>query len=116
MELKLVCDCGQKFKFDVEPVNGQMPFSVNCPGCGSDRTGAANTALGQIAFVVENPARPSVRINRPPAPVTSADVPRPPAGIQRPAAPMTPKPASREPGEFNLGLGILGALIGAALG
>ena len=25
MELKVVCQCGQKFKFEVEPVNGQMP-------------------------------------------------------------------------------------------
>jgi len=28
MELKVVCDCGQKFKFEVEPVNGQMPFNI----------------------------------------------------------------------------------------
>ena len=47
MELKVICNCGQKFKFDVEPVNGLMPFTVNCPVCGLDGTGAANTLLAQ---------------------------------------------------------------------
>jgi hypothetical protein len=28
MEIKVHCLCGQKFKFDVEPVNGAMPFPV----------------------------------------------------------------------------------------
>ena len=28
IELKVHCDCGQKYKFDVEPVNNQMPFTV----------------------------------------------------------------------------------------
>jgi hypothetical protein len=26
IELKVHCDCGQRYKFDVEPVNNQMPF------------------------------------------------------------------------------------------
>ena len=49
MELKVQCDCGQKFKFDVEPVNGAMPFTVNCPNCGVDQTHAANAILAQVA-------------------------------------------------------------------
>jgi hypothetical protein len=116
MELKLVCDCGQKFKFDVEPVNGQMPYPVNCPSCGMDRTEAANAALGQIGFVVETASPVSVRINRPPPPTASAEMPRPAAPILRPAVPVAPKASSHHPGEFNLGLGILGALIGAVVG
>src|SRR5580704_6661744 len=48
MELKVVCDCGQKYKFDVEPVHGRMPFPINCPICGADGTPLANNLLGQM--------------------------------------------------------------------
>jgi len=44
-ELKVQCDCGQKFKFDVEPVNNQMPFTVACPVCARDGTEKANLLL-----------------------------------------------------------------------
>jgi hypothetical protein len=53
MEIKLVCDCGQEFNFDVEPVNGQMPYVVNCPGCGTDRTDAATAMLAQTRSAAE---------------------------------------------------------------
>lgn len=45
MELKVHCDCGQKFKFDVEPVNNRMPFTVACPICHRDGTEKANAML-----------------------------------------------------------------------
>jgi hypothetical protein len=45
VELKVQCDCGQKYKFDVEPVNGLMPYRVNCPNCGLDGTDKANVLL-----------------------------------------------------------------------
>ena len=48
MELKVVCDCGQKYKFDVEPAGGQMPVKVNCPACGVDGTAAANSILSRM--------------------------------------------------------------------
>src|SRR5580658_6517398 len=77
MELKVVCGCGQKYKFDVEPVNGQMPFAVNCPSCGVDGTPVANQLLAE--HFISNPPAPAppppppasggLRINRPaPAP------------------------------------------------
>ena len=47
MELKVVCNCGQKFAFDVEPVNGRMPLRINCPECGADRTDFANEVIRQ---------------------------------------------------------------------
>jgi hypothetical protein len=57
MELKVICQCGQKFKFDVEPVGGRMPFAVNCPVCHADATSAANALLAEkFGFV---PARPA---------------------------------------------------------
>jgi hypothetical protein len=121
MELKVVCDCGQKFKFDVEPANGEMPFTVNCPSCGVDRTAEANVLLLQTAPAAEPVVASSggrLQLNRvgmeaPPAPVTPTRVAVPriivPAVAQKSAA-------TRSPGEFNLGLGTLGAFLGAGLG
>lgn len=56
MEIKVQCDCGQKFKFDVEPVNGQMPFAVKCPVCGFDATPRANVILQQTLASAPPPA------------------------------------------------------------
>ncbi|HEY3760792.1 MAG TPA: hypothetical protein VGN23_03500 [Verrucomicrobiae bacterium] len=47
MPVKIECGCGQRFAFDVDPVNGQMPAPVACPACGSDATSAANEIISQ---------------------------------------------------------------------
>jgi hypothetical protein len=49
--IKIECECGQRYAFDAEPVNGQMPFSVACPVCGADGTIAANQILVQQSTV-----------------------------------------------------------------
>ena len=123
MELKVVCNCGQKFKFDVEPVNGRMPFTVNCPTCGLDGTATANTLLAQNGSV---PPSSSISLP-PPLPAAAPPVSRPaPASTRRPRSPPYTVTAARHrraggesgraPGQFNLGLGIVGALLGAGLG
>jgi hypothetical protein len=69
MEIKIECSCGQHYKFDVEPENGQMPVAVGCPSCGVDGTDAANSIIQQT-LVIPVPAplqppparRPAVRI------------------------------------------------------
>ncbi len=99
MEIKIVCDCGTKFKFDVEPVHGRMPAPVTCPECGADATSQANSiiqsALGSVASV------PAVAPAPTPAPVSlPPPTAAPPAGglrINRPAAP--PPSASDVPGD-----------------
>jgi len=48
MEIKITCECGQKYIFSVDPEDGRMPVSVNCPVCGADGTKEANEILGQI--------------------------------------------------------------------
>jgi hypothetical protein len=142
MELKIICDCGQKYKFEVEPVNGRMPVTVNCPVCGADGT---NTANGMLSQTFSNPARPipvgpivqpagvppppvaapapppagGLRLNRPapaPAVMSPAPIPSAPAAITaaHPMAPALRKPKAA--GNYNLGLGIVGAVLGAALG
>ncbi len=47
MEVKVECSCGQRYKFDVEPVSGRMPGPVSCPVCGTDGTVAANAIIQQ---------------------------------------------------------------------
>jgi hypothetical protein len=79
MELKVVCQCGQKFKFDVEPVNGRMPFTVNCPACNANGTAAANALLAtQLAAAPPAVAAPPPPI-APPAGRLRINVPAPEA-------------------------------------
>ncbi len=45
--IKLTCACGQRYAFDIEPVEGRMPHSVACPVCQADGTPAANGIIAQ---------------------------------------------------------------------
>ena len=56
--IKIQCSCGQRYSFEVEPVNGAMPSPVACPVCGADGTAVANGAIAQslAAAPVEAPA------------------------------------------------------------
>ncbi len=85
MELKVECDCGQRFKFDVDPVKGRMPFAVNCPVCGSDGTAKANEILNQRlgAAAATTPGRAPVGV------LIGATPPEPPAALPMPAVRMT---------------------------
>ena len=109
MEIKLLCNCGQKYKFDVEPVGGKIPFQVNCPVCGLDGTPLANAYLAQF------PTHQPIRVNV--APPTPPPIPNTPAPIAMPprAAPAIAAPA-RNGKDFNLGLGVVGAFVGALVG
>lgn len=53
--LKIECPCGQHYAFDVEPVDGRMPWEVRCPTCGADGTAAANQLLAQSAVASPPP-------------------------------------------------------------
>lgn len=59
--IKIECGCGQRYAFDVEPVNGQMPYTVACPICGADGTSAANEVLAQSLQTVAVAALPEGR-------------------------------------------------------
>jgi hypothetical protein len=115
MEIKVQCGCGQKFKFDIEPVNGQMPFAVNCPSCGADGTAEANAMLAQSAPPPPPPVPAGVgalRLNRP-APAASAAVAEP---TRQPVPTRATASRQRAAADFKLGMGIAGALAGAAVG
>ncbi len=47
INVNIQCSCGQKFGFEVEPINGRMPWDVKCPGCGADQTNAANEIIAR---------------------------------------------------------------------
>src|SRR5438874_6579406 len=90
MELKIVCTCGTKFKFEVEPVNGRMPAPVSCPECSADATDQANEVL-------RSTSAPPVAAPAPVAP-TSAPAPVPvapaPMRVVVPGAPAAPVPTA----------------------
>ncbi|MSU59255.1 MAG: hypothetical protein EXS35_13990 [Pedosphaera sp.] len=100
MEIKILCACGAKFKFDVEPVNGQMPWAVKCPVCGADGTAQANAILQALAGTTLVGLAPPTEIAPPPPGVALAPPPAPlPASPGRlrlgqpPVAPPPPEPA-----------------------
>jgi hypothetical protein len=71
--IKIQCECGQRYAFDVEPVNGRMTSPVACPACGADGTIAAN------AIIVQNTqSQPSVA----PKPAARLHVAKPASPIQ----------------------------------
>jgi hypothetical protein len=72
--IKIQCGCGQRYAFDVEPVDGQMPTAVACPTCGADGTEVANEIIARnLAPLVE----PAPAPNAPPLrAVAAAPAPR----------------------------------------
>ena len=99
IELKVHCDCGQKYKFDVEPVNGQMPFSVACPICQADGTAKANALLQQMAvFKMVGPPSAPASAPAPIAPIASPPVPsKLRLNISAPAGPLVAAPTAPPP-------------------
>ncbi len=82
--VKIQCGCGQRYAFDIEPVNGQMPSTVACPVCGADGTPAANEAIANYALPDAKAAllKPSPPISASPNSATVA-----PAASRRPRLP-----------------------------
>jgi hypothetical protein len=55
--IKIECECGQHYAFDVEPVDGRMPTAVACPACGADGTLIANEIISRAS---EKPKVPTL--------------------------------------------------------
>jgi hypothetical protein len=77
ISIKLQCACGQKYAFDVEPVNGMMPRTVACPVCGLDSTAVANQVIAQAMAADSVPAPPPTPA-APPAAAADPLIPTPP--------------------------------------
>jgi uncharacterized protein YxjI len=91
VEVKVLCLCGTKYKFDVEPVRGKMPSAVQCPACGADGTVTANEYLACLQGVpVAVPAAEGVipvapapsRMVAPPAPSPRSMMPAGSGGLR----------------------------------
>jgi hypothetical protein len=91
MEIKIFCNCSAKYKFDVEPVNSQMPRAVVCPVCGADGTAQANQIIrqNQTAPVAEPLGMPAPR---PPSPGVPQAIRLPSSPVVTPAAAAPPPP------------------------
>lgn len=59
--IKILCGCGQKYAFDVEPAGGRMGYAVQCPVCGADGTAATSQMIAQHQATRAAPA-PGLRI------------------------------------------------------
>jgi hypothetical protein len=108
--IKIQCGCGQRYAFDVEPVNGFMPTAVACPTCGVDGTAAANELIAQTLVAPTEVA---------PIPIPKARPSKASARIAAPARippPTVSAAAPKAASEFNMGLGVLGAFLGACIG
>jgi len=56
--IKIICHCGQKYAFEVQPVDGRMPVAVNCPVGGRDGTIAANESIRKMLHGRTQPLPP----------------------------------------------------------
>lgn len=45
--IKILCGCGQKYAFDVDPVGGSVGCAILCPVCGTDGTATANQLISE---------------------------------------------------------------------
>ena len=80
--IKIQCGCGQRYAFEVEPVNGRLASPVACPVCGSDGTAAADEVIAQSLAAPAAPAGgvrvrvvagpPRVRVAAPAGPAVAA--------------------------------------------
>src|SRR3954471_6010885 len=94
MNIKVLCPCGAKFRFEVEPVRGRMPAPVQCPTCGADATELADVAIAQQ--IAAAPAPVAIIASPVPAPAASAPPP-PPAPIARVAVAAAAHAAVSQP-------------------
>jgi len=86
--VKIVCNCGQKYAFDVYPLNGRMPSPIKCPVCGVDSTAVADEI---IALALKAPSLPS-SATPPPLPATPVPSPPPPSPPPATPAPLVIRP------------------------
>jgi hypothetical protein len=122
IEVKVQCACGQRFKFDVEPVNGLMPYEVKCPSCGADGTAQANAVIQEKLAAEGQTQAPSagLRISResasPAAEASSAPTaaPAPSSTKSTHAALMASHARNANNGGFLKG--VAGALVASLVG
>ncbi len=120
--VKIQCQCGQRYAFDIEPEGGQMPFAVACPGCGVDGTAAANEIIAQRLASPPPPPPTGLSVAKPPARPASLAPATLPATRLTPVAAATFTPLTKLAWHQQLWIGLpiglvaVGGMIGGALG
>jgi outer membrane protein assembly factor BamB len=71
MTIKIHCPCGSKYSFEVDPVEGRMPFAVHCPTCHAEGTETANQVIAEAA------GKPKLRVQSAAAAAGEEPPPRP---------------------------------------
>jgi len=102
--IKIQCECGQRYSFEVEPVGGRVPSPVACPACGADGTAAANAVIGQSVAAPPTSAATNRGPLRVAAPAPSNDPATPPAPARNPArrgATLLPGRVDRTQAEYE---------------
>ncbi len=56
--IKIYCACGQKYTFEVYPLNGAMPAWIECPVCRRDGTEDANRIIAKVLSGKTQPLPP----------------------------------------------------------
>lgn len=56
--IKIFCECGQKYAFEVWPLHGAMPAPVACPICKRDGTLEANRIIAKVLHGKTQPLPP----------------------------------------------------------
>jgi outer membrane protein assembly factor BamB len=100
MTIKIQCPCGSKYSFEVDPVEGRMPFAVHCPTCNAEGTDTANQ------FIAEAAGKPKLRVQNAAAAVGEEPPPRPHA----PAVSTALEKLHRERRQFRAAGWIAGAV------
>lgn len=90
MDIKIVCGCGQKYIFEVNPEDGLMPGTVICPACGADGTQDASEILRILA--PEAVAQPAAVTTVPPPVAAKSGPIRVSSPVTPPAPPPPPIP------------------------
>ena len=68
--------------FEVEPQNGLMPYTVNCPSCNADGTAAANQIIAQTPRLRMQTTAPAPPVTPPPPPDIPQPIPKPVASAK----------------------------------
>ena len=61
IETKIACQCGNRFKFGLEPVEGRAPVGLRCPTCNEPVSPACNTLLDYLSGKTPSPAPAATR-------------------------------------------------------
>lgn len=103
-EIRVICDCGARYKFDLELAEKEMPAPVICPGCQVDLTPKANEEIRLFASRQALPAATPPKSEAAPAAPAPSPVSTPapaaspavetPAAATPPSAAVLPPPAA----------------------